>query len=249
MCGCKDLGEALRRIHEGAAMIRTKGPLPPLLFPLPTALIPPRTPSGEAGTGNIIEAVRHARKVNDQIRRAHGMSESELYSYAKELAAPFELLRQVAREGRLPVVMFSAGGIATPADAAVRLFSLARVTSRGEANLEVFFAVDDAVGLRWSFRVSSLRPPICGSNLTKLFSSRQRLGHLQVLQPRRPRPRDRYRHDKLQRPHHPRRLFDGTRARDEGRGEPPGARKGNDGGPRVLDALVFDLSVNTPWSK
>ncbi|KAL8276323.1 hypothetical protein RQP46_011289 [Phenoliferia psychrophenolica] len=100
VCGCKDLGEALRRIHEGAAMIRTKG---------------------EAGTGNIIEAVRHARMVNEQIRKAQGMTNSELYNYAKELSAPYELLKQVSIEGRLPVVMFSAGGIATPADAALMM--------------------------------------------------------------------------------------------------------------------------------
>ncbi|GAA5884059.1 hypothetical protein JCM6882_002119 [Rhodosporidiobolus microsporus] len=100
VCGCKDLGEALRRISEGAAMIRTKG---------------------EAGTGNVIEAVRHARAVNAQIARASTLSEIELYSMAKELAAPVDLLRETAKLGRLPVVMFSAGGIATPADAALMM--------------------------------------------------------------------------------------------------------------------------------
>ncbi|GAA5836342.1 hypothetical protein JCM11251_001468 [Rhodosporidiobolus azoricus] len=100
VCGCKDLGEALRRISEGAAMIRTKG---------------------EAGTGNVIEAVRHARAVNAQIARASTLSEIELYSMAKELAAPVELLRETAKLKRLPVVMFSAGGIATPADAALMM--------------------------------------------------------------------------------------------------------------------------------
>ncbi|GAA5977242.1 hypothetical protein JCM11641_003887 [Rhodosporidiobolus odoratus] len=100
VCGCKDLGEALRRISEGAAMIRTKG---------------------EAGTGNVIEAVRHARQVNSQIARAGTLSEIELYSMAKEIAAPVDLLREVAKLGRLPVVMFSAGGIATPADAALMM--------------------------------------------------------------------------------------------------------------------------------
>ncbi|GAA6006634.1 hypothetical protein JCM11491_003125 [Sporobolomyces phaffii] len=100
VCGCKDLGEALRRISEGAAMIRTKG---------------------EAGTGNVIEAVRHARQVNSQIARASTLSEIELYSMAKELSAPVELLRECAKLGRLPVVMFSAGGIATPADAALMM--------------------------------------------------------------------------------------------------------------------------------
>lgn len=100
MCGCKDLGEALRRISEGAALIRTKG---------------------EAGTGNIIEAVRHMRLVNTQIRRATVLDESELFAYAKELGAPIDLLRQVAKTGKLPVVMFSAGGVATPADAALMM--------------------------------------------------------------------------------------------------------------------------------
>ncbi|GAA5871467.1 hypothetical protein JCM3774_005607 [Rhodotorula dairenensis] len=100
VCGCKDLGEALRRISEGAAMIRTKG---------------------EAGTGNVIEAVRHARAVDAQIKRASTLSEIELYAMAKEIAAPVDLLRETARLGRLPVVMFSAGGIATPADAALMM--------------------------------------------------------------------------------------------------------------------------------
>ncbi|BGP58493.1 hypothetical protein JCM8202_001158 [Rhodotorula sphaerocarpa] len=100
VCGCKDLGEALRRISEGAAMIRTKG---------------------EAGTGNVVEAVRHARAVNAQIARASTLSEIELYAMAKELSAPVDLLRETAKLGRLPVVMFSAGGIATPADAALMM--------------------------------------------------------------------------------------------------------------------------------
>ncbi|KAI9298771.1 vitamin B6 biosynthesis protein [Neoconidiobolus thromboides FSU 785] len=100
VCGCKDLGEALRRINEGAAMIRTKG---------------------EAGTGNVIEAVRHTRTVSTQIRRAQLMSEQELYAYAKELRAPFELLKETAKLGRLPVVNFAAGGVATPADAALMM--------------------------------------------------------------------------------------------------------------------------------
>ncbi|BGP11803.1 Pyridoxal 5'-phosphate synthase subunit snz1 [Rhodotorula toruloides] len=100
VCGCKDLGEALRRISEGAAMIRTKG---------------------EAGTGNVIEAVRHARKVSSQIALASTLSEIELYNMAKEISAPVDLLRETAKLGRLPVVMFSAGGIATPADAALMM--------------------------------------------------------------------------------------------------------------------------------
>ena len=104
-------------------MIRTKGlSTPPCTVNIRKLIIC----AGEAGTGNIIEAVRHARMVNDQIRRAQGMNNSELYNYAKELSAPYELLKQVAAEGRLPVVMFSAGGIATPADAAVRFFGSRR---------------------------------------------------------------------------------------------------------------------------
>jgi pyridoxal 5'-phosphate synthase pdxS subunit len=100
VCGCRDLGEALRRIAEGAAMIRTKG---------------------EAGTGNIVEAVRHIRAVHAGIRRLQGMREDELFTAAKELQAPLDLVQQVARDGRLPVVNFVAGGIATPADAALAM--------------------------------------------------------------------------------------------------------------------------------
>ncbi|HHY93110.1 MAG TPA: pyridoxal 5'-phosphate synthase lyase subunit PdxS, partial [Firmicutes bacterium] len=100
VCGARDLGEALRRIAEGAAMIRTKG---------------------EAGTGNIVEAVRHLRAVNEGIRSLQGLSRAELVARAKELGAPLELVEQVAREGRLPVVNFAAGGVATPADAALMM--------------------------------------------------------------------------------------------------------------------------------
>jgi pyridoxal 5'-phosphate synthase pdxS subunit len=100
VCGATDLGEALRRISEGAAMIRTKG---------------------EAGTGNIVEAVRHMRSINSGIRGLTSLEESELPSAAKELRAPLDLVRRVAAEGRLPVVNFSAGGIATPADAALMM--------------------------------------------------------------------------------------------------------------------------------
>jgi pyridoxal 5'-phosphate synthase pdxS subunit len=100
VCGCRDLGEALRRISEGAAMIRTKG---------------------EAGTGNIVEAVRHIRAVHAGIRRLQGMREDELYAAAKELQAPIELVQDVARNGKLPVVNFVAGGIATPSDAALAM--------------------------------------------------------------------------------------------------------------------------------
>lgn len=100
VCGCRDLGEALRRIGEGASMLRTKG---------------------EPGTGNIVEAVRHMRKVNAQIRKVVSMSNDELMTEAKNLAAPFELLLQIKQLGKLPVVNFAAGGVATPADAALMM--------------------------------------------------------------------------------------------------------------------------------
>lgn len=100
VCGARNLGEALRRIGEGAAMIRTKG---------------------EAGTGNVVEAVRHARAVLGEIRRLTTMAEEEMMAYAKEIGAPYELVVETARLGRLPVVNFAAGGIATPADAALMM--------------------------------------------------------------------------------------------------------------------------------
>ena len=100
VCGCRDLGEALRRINEGAAMIRTKG---------------------EAGTGNIVEAVRHIRALWSGIRELQGMREDELFVAAKDLQAPYELVKDVALNGRLPVVNFVAGGIATPSDAALAM--------------------------------------------------------------------------------------------------------------------------------
>ncbi|TEB35968.1 vitamin B6 biosynthesis protein [Coprinellus micaceus] len=100
VCGARDLGEALRRISEGAAMIRTKG---------------------EAGTGNVVEAVRHQRAVMGQIRKASVMSEEELFTFAKEIQAPYHLVKETARLKRLPVVNFAAGGIATPADAALMM--------------------------------------------------------------------------------------------------------------------------------
>jgi len=100
VCGCRDLGEALRRIGEGAAMLRTKG---------------------EAGTGNIVEAVRHMRAVTSGIRRLTLLAPEELMAEAKQLGAPFELVRLVAQEGKLPVPNFAAGGIATPADAALMM--------------------------------------------------------------------------------------------------------------------------------
>ncbi len=100
VCGCRELGEALRRIGEGAAMIRTKG---------------------EAGTGNVVEAVRHARSVLGGIKRLQAMPEEELMGEAKNLGAPFELVRWVHENGTLPVVNFAAGGVATPADAAMMM--------------------------------------------------------------------------------------------------------------------------------
>ena len=100
VCGCRDLGEALRRIAEGAAMIRTKG---------------------EAGTGNIVEAVTHMRAVQGAIRSIQAMGDEELVNYAKEIGSPVELVRETKRVGRLPVVNFAAGGIATPADAALMM--------------------------------------------------------------------------------------------------------------------------------
>ncbi len=100
VCGCRDLGEALRRIGEGAAMIRTKG---------------------EAGTGNIVEAVRHARKVIGEMRRIQNMDDDELMATARDLRAPYELVRQIHDRGEMPVVNFAAGGIASPADAALMM--------------------------------------------------------------------------------------------------------------------------------
>ena len=100
VCGCRDLGEALRRIGEGAAMIRTKG---------------------EAGTGDIVEAVRHMRTVMEQVRRVEVMPDDELTAFAKEIGASIELVREVKRLGRMPVVNFAAGGVATPADAALMM--------------------------------------------------------------------------------------------------------------------------------
>jgi pyridoxal 5'-phosphate synthase pdxS subunit len=100
VCGCRNLGEALRRIGEGAAMIRTKG---------------------EAGTGNVVEAVRHARAVMGEIRRLTAMAPEEMMAYAKDIGAPYELVVETAKLGRMPVVNFAAGGVATPADAALMM--------------------------------------------------------------------------------------------------------------------------------
>lgn len=100
VCGCRDLGEALRRVGEGAAFIRTKG---------------------EAGTGNVVEAVRHARQVRSEIRRLRSMDDDELYTYSKQIGASLALVRRTKQLGRLPVVQFAAGGVATPADAAMMM--------------------------------------------------------------------------------------------------------------------------------
>jgi pyridoxal 5'-phosphate synthase pdxS subunit len=100
VCGCRNLGEALRRIGEGAAMIRTKG---------------------EAGTGDVVEAVRHARTVRGEIRRLQNMPDEELMAYAKNIGAPYEIVKETKELGRMPVVNFAAGGIATPADAALMM--------------------------------------------------------------------------------------------------------------------------------
>lgn len=100
LCGCRNLGEALRRIAEGASMIRTKG---------------------EAGTGNVVEAVRHVRTVLGEIRKLVAMNDDEVYAFAKEIGASIELVKQTKALGRLPVVNFAAGGVATPADAAMMM--------------------------------------------------------------------------------------------------------------------------------
>ena len=100
VCGCRNLGEALRRIGEGAAMIRTKG---------------------EAGTGDVVEAVRHARTVLGEIRRLQNLPEEEVMAFAKEIAAPYEIVKETRELGRMPVVNFAAGGVATPADAALMM--------------------------------------------------------------------------------------------------------------------------------
>ena len=100
VCGCKDLGEAARRIGEGASMLRTKG---------------------EPGTGNIVEAVRHIRLVNQQVKQISVMSDDELMTAAKELGAPYDVLKQIKKDGKLPVTNFAAGGVATPQDAALMM--------------------------------------------------------------------------------------------------------------------------------
>jgi pyridoxal 5'-phosphate synthase pdxS subunit len=116
VCGCRDLGEALRRIGEGAAMIRTKG---------------------EAGTGNVVEAVRHMRAVTRSIRTLAALPEAELMSEAKKLGAPYDLVRLVARTGKLPVPNFAAGGVATPADASLMMQIGAEAVFVGSGIFEV----------------------------------------------------------------------------------------------------------------
>jgi len=135
VCGCRDLGEALRRIGEGAAMIRTKG---------------------EAGTGNVVEAVRHARAVLGEIRRLTSISPEEMMAYAKKIGAPYDLVVETASLGTLPVVNFAAGGIATPADAALMMqlgvdgvfvgsgiFKSSEPAKRGRAIVEAVTHYDD----------------------------------------------------------------------------------------------------------
>jgi pyridoxal 5'-phosphate synthase pdxS subunit len=166
VCGCRNLGEALRRIAEGAAMIRTKG---------------------EAGTGNVVEAVRHARAVNGDIRRIQNMDEDELYAFAKEIRAPFDLVKQTAQLGRLPVVNFAAGGVATPADAALMMqlgvdgvfvgsgiFKSGDPARRGHAIVQAVTHFNDPKILA---EVSeNLGEPMVGINLDTL-SEQQRMAH------------------------------------------------------------------------
>lgn len=153
VCGCRDLGEALRRISEGASMIRTKG---------------------EAGTGDIVEAVRHARLLRSQIASVQGLSEQEQYHYAKTIGAPVELVRETARLGRLPVVTFAAGGIATPADAALMMHLGMDGVFVGSVALEASPADQHAGNLQE-------RPS------ARARKGRRRRRH-ELQQPRRPRP-------------------------------------------------------------
>ena len=131
VCGCRDLGEALRRIGEGAALLRTKG---------------------EAGTGNVVEAVRHMRAVTSGIRRLRTLGPEELMHEAKALGAPYELVRHVAGEGRLPVPNFAAGGIATPADAALMMALGAEAVFVGSG---IFKSADPAARARAIVRATT----------------------------------------------------------------------------------------------
>jgi pyridoxal 5'-phosphate synthase pdxS subunit len=131
VCGCRDLGEAMRRIGEGAAMIRTKG---------------------EAGTGNVVEAVRHLRAVHGALRRLTQLRPEELMAEAKQLGAPYEIVRLVAAEGRLPVPNFAAGGVATPADAALMMALGAEAVFVGSG---IFKAADPALRARAIVRATT----------------------------------------------------------------------------------------------
>ncbi|KAL8927945.1 MAG: hypothetical protein Q9208_002020 [Pyrenodesmia sp. 3 TL-2023] len=166
VCGCRNLGEALRRISEGAAMIRTKG---------------------EAGTGDVFEAVRHMRTVNAEISRAKGMSDMELRVMAKEIGASFELLKETATLGRLPVVNFAAGGVATPADAALMMqlgcdgvfvgsgiFKSGDAVARGKAIVQAVTHFNDAKVLA---EVSTgLGEAMVGLNVGKMSESEKMAG-------------------------------------------------------------------------
>lgn len=158
VCGCRNLGEALRRIGEGAAMIRTKG---------------------EAGTGDVVEAVRHARSVLGEIGRLQNMPEEELMSYAKEIGAPYELVLETRALGRLPVVNFAAGGLATPADAAMMMqlgvdgvfvgsgvFKSGDPAKRGEAIVKAVAHYDDPYILAEVSR--NLGEPMVGRQISSI---------------------------------------------------------------------------------
>ncbi len=165
VCGCRNLGEALRRIGEGAAMIRTKG---------------------EAGTGDVVEAVRHARTVLGEIRRLQGRPDEELMTYAKEIGAPFSLVKETKELGRLPVVNFAAGGVATPADAALMMqlgvdgvfvgsgiFKSGDPAKRGKAIVEAVTHFNNADILAKVSR--NLGEPMVGINVSSL-SKEEMLG-------------------------------------------------------------------------
>ena len=166
VCGATNLGEALRRISEGAAMIRSKG---------------------EAGTGNVVEATRHMRQIRGDIRRLGNLDETELYAAAKELRAPVELVKEVAEAGKLPVVLFTAGGIATPADAAMMMqlgaegvfvgsgiFKSGDPAKRAEAIVKATTFYDDAEMVAKVSR--GLGEPMVGINLDDLGESERLAG-------------------------------------------------------------------------
>lgn len=169
--------------------------------------------SGEAGTGNVVEAVRHMRQVTSQIRKAQLMSDAELYSFAKELSAPYELLKQTAKLGRLPVVCFSAGGIATPADAALMM----------------------QLGCDGVFVYASFLSQRISESLTM---SLQRIWHLQGVESPGVGTSDRSSDDALQRPQSTRRSIDWSRTWHEGRRQLAKARTRNDGRSRLLDTSI-----------